>query len=310
MSARVPGPATTAGALALAYAVVCCLYIWASDELVSRAARDVEQLERWQLAKGLGFVLATSGVLFVLSYLLLRNLVRQEAELRDSRSALLASERRAIAGIFAASVAHDINNILTVLQVEMDRRPASGDAASARVSHAMADLRLLARQLMAAGREGMPGRLESCDVVGVVRTTLDFVRKHRSVRHTTTVLEAECPVPMTINAAMVEHMTMNLVLNAAEATGGAGRVLVRVARADGGARIEVHDDGPGIPADDAARIFDPFYTSKPDGSGLGLLSVKSCAEAHRGTVQVDRSPLGGARFTVTLPAPEHAGAVS
>ena len=64
--------------------------------------------------------------------------------------------------------------------------------------------------------------------------------------------------------------------------------------------VEVNDDGPGIPERDKAAIFDAFYTSKPHGLGLGLVSVKVCAEAHGGSVEVFRSDLGGAAFRVRL----------
>jgi two-component system sensor histidine kinase HydH len=76
---------------------------------------------------------------------------------------------------------------------------------------------------------------------------------------------------------------------------------VRLAIDAESACIEVHDNGPGIPDDAKEAIFEAFYTSKPDGLGLGLVSVKVCADAHHGSVEVFRSDLGGAAFRVRLP---------
>jgi signal transduction histidine kinase len=64
--------------------------------------------------------------------------------------------------------------------------------------------------------------------------------------------------------------------------------------------LEVHDNGPGIPVAERQRIFEPFFTTKADGTGLGLMSVKACAEVHHGHVTVQASPLGGACFVVEM----------
>jgi len=72
---------------------------------------------------------------------------------------------------------------------------------------------------------------------------------------------------------------------------------------DGGAELEVADDGPGIEVADRARIFTPFFTTKPAGTGLGLATVHRIVDAHGGGVSVESAPGHGARFTVRLPPP-------
>ena len=96
---------------------------------------------------------------------------------------------------------------------------------------------------------------------------------------------------------------MNMILNAAEATGVSGAIQVRLRRIGGRAEIEVHDDGPGIDADLEEKIFEPFFTSKANGNGLGLLSLRLCAEQHHGEIRLDRSELGGACLVLSLPLP-------
>ena len=102
----------------------------------------------------------------------------------------------------------------------------------------------------------------------------------------------------------IQETLLNLVLNAADATGGRGRIEVRSFEEDGAHVLEVHDDGPGVPLDIREEVFRAFFTTKADGNGLGLLSVRACAELHGGTAEIGDSPLGGACFRVTLRSAE------
>jgi signal transduction histidine kinase len=83
---------------------------------------------------------------------------------------------------------------------------------------------------------------------------------------------------------------------------GGGTLTARL-YADGDAVVaEVEDSGPGIPAEHAAHVFEPFYTTKAAGTGLGLAIVRQAAETHGGTVEVESPPGRGARFRIRLPA--------
>ena len=98
---------------------------------------------------------------------------------------------------------------------------------------------------------------------------------------------------------------INIALNACQAMKGEGRLRVAAARQrGGGARIEFSDSGPGIPEAERRRIFLPFHTSKPDGSGLGLTVSERIVAAHGGRMEVGRSAEGGAAFVVVLPGEE------
>ena len=131
--------------------------------------------------------------------------------------------------------------------------------------------------------------------------SLDLARTHMKVRR----CRVACSCPETIlfrgDPASLRRMLLNLVLNAADAVEGRGRIEVRGVRRGDTAVLEVHDDGPGVPAEKRQAIFDVFYTTKPHGTGLGLLSVRVAAEDHGGSVEVADSDLGGACFRVTLP---------
>jgi len=113
---------------------------------------------------------------------------------------------------------------------------------------------------------------------------------------------------------LLHRVISNLVLNAVQAArGGAVHVTVSVGTGDGGpnlphgqleraVKLEVRDDGPGIPEEIRERLFQPFVSARPGGSGLGLAIVQRAVEAHRGLVLVDSKPGAGTVFTVLLPA--------
>jgi len=104
----------------------------------------------------------------------------------------------------------------------------------------------------------------------------------------------------------LEEVVVQLVRNAGEAiaeSGKGGMVIIRTGVRENWARLEVEDDGPGVPAELRDRIFDPFVTTKAarGGTGLGLAIVQNLITAHNGRIWLEDSPSGGAKFIVELP---------
>jgi len=95
----------------------------------------------------------------------------------------------------------------------------------------------------------------------------------------------------------------NLYRNAAEAMKGQGAIDVTVTGDGAGLAVMIADHGPGIPAELRQRVFEPYFTTKDDGTGLGLALVRVTLEAHRGTVSVGETPGGGATFAIVFPPP-------
>ncbi|HSH45138.1 MAG TPA: HAMP domain-containing sensor histidine kinase, partial [Longimicrobiales bacterium] len=101
----------------------------------------------------------------------------------------------------------------------------------------------------------------------------------------------------------LESALVHLLRNAVQAAGPEGSIRASADVDDDVVRFRVEDTGPGVPEEVRTRLFEPFYTTKPvgEGAGLGLAVVHAVAEEHAGRVDVDRSSLGGARFTLTIP---------
>jgi two-component system NtrC family sensor kinase len=94
---------------------------------------------------------------------------------------------------------------------------------------------------------------------------------------------------------------LNLVLNAIDATNKQGNVELSVTRTANGVEVTVHDDGCGISSENTAKLFQPYFTTKNHGTGLGLFVTRTLVEEHGGTVICESAPGAGAIFRVTLP---------
>ena len=116
------------------------------------------------------------------------------------------------------------------------------------------------------------------------------------------VLDPALPSAVEADEGLLEEALLNLVKNAIEALESGGRVRV-VARRAGrhGLELLVEDDGPGIPDYVLPNVFKPFYTTREQGTGIGLALCKKIVDAHGGEIRAGRSSLGGASFTILLP---------
>jgi signal transduction histidine kinase len=101
------------------------------------------------------------------------------------------------------------------------------------------------------------------------------------------------------------QVMLNLVLNALQILPHGGQVEISTHEDAGKLVVGIADDGPGIPPQELARVFDPFFTKREGGVGLGLAVVQQIVAAHGGEIHAGRSALGGALFTITLPMKEN-----
>jgi PAS domain S-box-containing protein len=149
--------------------------------------------------------------------------------------------------------------------------------------------------------------LHEVDLNAGIQSTVNIILGHAKKKQVRieTRLDPSLP-PVACQPAKINQVVMNLISNAIDASKESGRVVVRTAAVDGTARIEVEDEGTGIPPEVRERIFDPFFTTKPlgEGTGLGLSISYGIVNDHGGTIEVDSTPGKGSRFTVSLPVRE------
>ncbi len=300
-------PLRTALIIAAAYTVSISLYIYVSGILAAGFAPTVEKLETVELFKGFAFSLVTGFLLFYSSYLALKKISRQDDLIIKQTKSIIATERIVLAGLFSSSVCHDINNVMSIIigNTELlmgSKNLDAEDKASLRdISKASQRLVELSRRMMDAGKGYIPGKRNFENLSDTMKKAIDFAKIHKKIKSCRLEYEIQPNVHLHINAILIERTLMNLILNASEATNETGRILIRLFTEDNFATIEVHDDGPGLSEEMQEKVVEPFYTSKVDGNGLGLLSLKICAQQHNGTIKIRRSHLGGACFCLTFP---------
>jgi signal transduction histidine kinase len=220
---------------------------------------------------------------------------------------------------FVADASHELRTPLTsvlanleLLQASLDgpgheeERAMIGSAlrSSTRMSRLVADLLLLARA--DAGRGGAHSRCDLAELVGAAAVEVAPTTGDRQL-----LIENGRPLPLDGNADELHRMALNLLDNAVRHTPPGSTIELRLRREGSEAVLEVADDGPGIPPELRAAVFDRFIrgngpadTAVGGGSGLGLAIVRAVADSHGGSAEAAESDMGGALFRVRLPLSE------
>jgi two-component system NtrC family sensor kinase len=227
--------------------------------------------------------------------------------LNATESGMLQAARLAAVGQLAASIAHEINNplyaarnCLALLEQDvppgMPASPFLGIARDqlTRIAHIIARMREFYRPDR--------GTMAACDIHNLLEETLAVAglnMRHQPIR--VMFAPAHDLPPIIGNGDQLRQVFLNLILNAIEAMPDGGTLTVRTIAGPSVALIEVQDTGLGIPADLHPRLFEPFFTNKPNGTGLGLSISAHIITQHGGQIEVDSTEGHGSTFRVVLP---------
>ncbi len=226
-------------------------------------------------------------------------------EKRRLERELATSDKMIALGRIAAGVAHEVNN------------PLSGMLnCLSNIEHRPDDRALLERYLpmLRSGLHRIRGIVQSLLVELQVEEDMtwtsgeclddvrDLVRAEAEERRVGLAWDNALGCDTHLQCRRVQQVVFNLLRNAVQAVAEEGTVEFRALRRGGAIVIEVEDDGVGIAAENLSRLFDPFYTSKPSGTGLGLWITYRLVESMKGNIEVESEPGRGSLFRVTLPA--------
>ncbi|WP_245285321.1 HAMP domain-containing sensor histidine kinase [Bradyrhizobium sp. WSM3983] len=272
------------------------------------------QSYRWQVLLIAAIILVQAGLISGLLHERQRRQVA-EVESRQRFAELAHANRYSAVGELTTSIAHELNqplgSILTNTETaELMLKAASPDLDEVR--QILADIRRddqraseVIRRLRSVLKK-TPFEIRNLELNDTVREAIGLAAAVADGRRIAlSYVPAVTELPIKGDPVQVQQVILNLIINAMDAISDADmkkrEVSVATLRAGNQAEIRIADTGPGIAADDLANVFNPFFTTKPEGMGIGLAIAKTIVEAHYGTMAAENLPAGGALFTVRLP---------
>jgi signal transduction histidine kinase len=239
---------------------------------------------------------------------------KRYVELRNAQNMLIHIERMAAKGEMAAEIGHELRNQLSAIsgRAQMLLRDSERQAFAAVPRHAQIILEQSKRmEMLSKGLMDFSSSelcIERVDVNALAQRSTEFVRSQNRFDAVEWDLRLAGDVPeLRADPGQLQQVLLNLFINAADAMqeNGASRKVISVrTQFDERARqvtIVVSDTGPGIPLIHRARVFEPHFTTKPEGHGFGLSTSHRILANHGGTISVESTPGRGATFTLTLP---------
>lgn len=216
------------------------------------------------------------------------------------------SEKFSIVGEFSSKMAHDIRNPLSVIKIQVDllkmRYSKQEDKilldSLGRMERAVGGITSQLDDVLHFLKE-RPLSLESTSLLKVLEDSLFYVEKPQNV----TIDLPKQDMTILCDSSRMMRVFTNIILNSIQAMNGGGTVSISTSEREDAVAIKISDDGPGIPEDIMSNIFDPLFTTKVGGTGLGLPICEKIIEEHNGAIAVKNNPT---TFTITIPKTQDA----
>ena len=233
-------------------------------------------------------------------------LIQDVTDIRRAEEQMIQSEKLSALARLSAGVAHEIGNPLTSISsyvqiLEEGEYDEFTSEALKTISRQINRIALIVRQ-MSSFTKVKETDVRAQDVYAIIDRTLQLIRYDRRMKNVDIVKDIPESVPkVMVNGDQLEQVFINIVLNSGDAMSGEGRLEVRVKPNGKFLEVDFSDSGPGIPPDRIERIFDPFYTTKENGTGLGLSVSYTIVRSFGGSITASSKPGEGSIFRVRLP---------
>ena len=236
---------------------------------------------------------------------------RMTHDLLDQRERLVQAERVAAWREVARRLAHELKNPLFPLQLTVEnllRSRAQGEqqfdetfreSASTLLAE-IANLKSIIGRFSDFSKMPQP-QFQPVQLNDVIESVLKVFQAQLANNHINCVRDFAAANSIAADAELLHRALSNLISNAIDAMPGGGTLALRTAQNEDSARIEISDTGSGLAPEESARLFTPYYTSKPHGTGLGLAIVQSIISDHGGKISVNSEPGRGTTFIIELP---------
>ena len=281
-------------------------------EITQDISHDMAEIGKFQL-----MLITTLVVLMGLLFIVLRQIVkkaesileRRQEEQKELQAQLDLAERLAALGEMVAGVAHEIRNPLGIISstAELLRKRLEHIEADSRLAQIIEEevnrLNQTVTEFLDFARPREPN-LQTCDVEGILERGLEFLKPEIDRHHIVLTRDYNRNGhPLTVDPDLLYRAFLNILINAIQAMPQGGQLTVTTTAGPQGkgAKIMFQDSGEGISAENAKKIFNPFFTTKDQGSGLGLSIVKGIIESHQGQISIESNFGRGAKVTIMLP---------
>ena len=234
-------------------------------------------------------------------------LAKVNRELQDSFEQIKRADRLSAIGQLSASLAHEIRNPLAAIDgaanlIESAQTPEEMRAGSLAIIHKeIQRLNRLLTNLLDFARPRRP-EFQPVDPNRLIDAIVSLTGHSAEQKGITLRKEIQTSVPaFECDPEQIKQVILNLAINAVQAMTGPGEVLLAAQQRDASVVISVRDEGPGVDEENIEKIFNPFFTTKETGTGLGLSVVYQIVSQHGGLVKAERNPERGMTFSVVIP---------
>jgi signal transduction histidine kinase len=230
-------------------------------------------------------------------------------DLERSKENLTRAAKLAVVGEMAAAMSHEVRTPLGILRSSAQvllREPnmtEDGREVCGFIISETERLNKLVSTLIDSSRPRLP-EFKETNISELAEQCVAMLRMQAENKHITLVCEAKAHAIALCDAEQITQVLLNLILNAIQVLADGGKIILTVSSAINHIAITVADNGPGIPAGQRGQVFEPFFTQRAGGIGLGLAIVRQIVLAHHGKISVHQSNFGGAEFRLQLPRVE------